>query len=106
MLALTSTDPDRLPEEKARGMTIDLGFAQLTLSSPNGEIQVRMVEYRAIKTRSKTRFLASARLTSRSSSSQRITTNLTDWSISITASLGIRRAVSTDKTLMAKREMQ
>ncbi|PWB68328.1 selenocysteine-specific translation elongation factor [candidate division GN15 bacterium] len=26
---LTGTDPDRLPEEKARGMTIDLGFAFL-----------------------------------------------------------------------------
>ena len=25
--ALTGTDPDRLPEEKARGITIDLGFA-------------------------------------------------------------------------------
>ncbi|MCX7835733.1 MAG: selenocysteine-specific translation elongation factor [bacterium] len=25
--AITGTDPDRLPEEKARGMTIDLGFA-------------------------------------------------------------------------------
>ena len=24
---LTGIDPDRLPEEKARGMTIDLGFA-------------------------------------------------------------------------------
>ena len=24
---LTGTDPDRLPEEKARGLTIDLGFA-------------------------------------------------------------------------------
>ena len=24
---LTGTDPDRLPEEKERGMTIDLGFA-------------------------------------------------------------------------------
>ena len=24
---LTGTDPDRLPEEKSRGMTIDLGFA-------------------------------------------------------------------------------
>ena len=42
--ALTGTDPDRLPEEKARGMTIDLGFAQLTLSSPNGEIQVGIVD--------------------------------------------------------------
>lgn len=27
VLALTGVDPDRLPEEKARGMTIDLGFA-------------------------------------------------------------------------------
>ena len=32
--ALTGTDPDRLPEEKARGMTIDLGFAHLELPSP------------------------------------------------------------------------
>ncbi|MDF1816599.1 MAG: selenocysteine-specific translation elongation factor [Verrucomicrobiales bacterium] len=31
--ALTGTDPDRLPEEKARGMTIELGFAQLTIPS-------------------------------------------------------------------------
>jgi len=31
VLALTGTDPDRLPEEKARGMTIDLGFAHLPL---------------------------------------------------------------------------
>jgi selenocysteine-specific elongation factor len=30
---LTAIDPDRLPEEKRRGMTIDLGFAWLTLSS-------------------------------------------------------------------------
>lgn len=29
---LTGTDPDRLPEEKARGMTIDLGFAFLDLN--------------------------------------------------------------------------
>lgn len=33
--ALTGVDPDRLKEEKAREMTIDLGFASLTL--PNGE---------------------------------------------------------------------
>ena len=32
--ALTGTDPDRLPEEKARGITIELGFAQLALPSP------------------------------------------------------------------------
>src|SRR5712691_4224649 len=29
--ALTGTDPDRLKEEKARGITIDLGFAHLTI---------------------------------------------------------------------------
>src|SRR6188474_2455164 len=29
VLALTGTDPDRLKEEKARGITIDLGFAYL-----------------------------------------------------------------------------
>lgn len=29
--ALTGTDPDRLPEEKSRGMTIDLGFAHLRI---------------------------------------------------------------------------
>ena len=33
--ALTGTNPDRLKEELARSMTIDLGFASLTL--PNGE---------------------------------------------------------------------
>ena len=32
--ALTGVDTDRLPEEQARGMTIDLGFAQATL--PDG----------------------------------------------------------------------
>src|SRR5947207_14083643 len=31
--ALTGIDPDRLEEEKRRGMTIDLGFAYLTLPS-------------------------------------------------------------------------
>ena len=31
--ALTGTDPDRLPEEKERGVTIELGFAQLMLPS-------------------------------------------------------------------------
>ncbi len=33
VLALTGTDPDRLAEEKARGLTIDLGFAACTLPS-------------------------------------------------------------------------
>ena len=32
--ALTGTDPDRLPEEQARGITIDLGFAHLELNDP------------------------------------------------------------------------
>src|SRR3982751_2768926 len=32
--ALTGTDPDRLPEEKLRGITIDLGFANLQLPAP------------------------------------------------------------------------
>src|ERR1700676_5186896 len=31
--ALTGIDADRLPEEKKRGMTIDLGFAHLRLPS-------------------------------------------------------------------------
>ncbi|MGK0184511.1 MAG: selenocysteine-specific elongation factor [Verrucomicrobiales bacterium] len=33
--ALTGIDPDRLPEEKARGMTIDLGFAHLRIEDPD-----------------------------------------------------------------------
>src|ERR1700726_3886353 len=33
--ALTGTDPDRLPQEKARGITIELGFAHLILDRPN-----------------------------------------------------------------------
>ena len=33
--SLSGTDPDRLPEEKARGMTIDLGFAYLELPGCN-----------------------------------------------------------------------
>jgi selenocysteine-specific elongation factor len=33
--ALTGTDPDRLPEEKARQITIELGFAQLILDGPD-----------------------------------------------------------------------
>ncbi len=35
--ALTGTDPDRLPEEKARQITIELGFAQLILDGANEE---------------------------------------------------------------------
>ncbi len=36
VLALTGTDTDRLPEEKARGITIDLGFADLNLEDGEG----------------------------------------------------------------------
>src|SRR5213596_2034571 len=35
--ALTGTDPDRLPEEKTRQITIELGFAELNLVAPNGD---------------------------------------------------------------------
>lgn len=38
--ALTGTDPDRLPEEKKRGITIDLGFANLV----EGEVQIGFVD--------------------------------------------------------------
>ena len=34
---LTGTDPDRLEEEKRRGITIDIGFANLDLTAPSGE---------------------------------------------------------------------
>src|SRR5579863_5740797 len=34
--ALTGVDTDRLPEEKRRGITIDLGFASFDLPTPNG----------------------------------------------------------------------
>lgn len=40
VLALTGIDPDRLAEEKAREMTIDLGFAWLTL----GEDEVGIID--------------------------------------------------------------
>ncbi len=38
--ALTGTDTDRLPEEKKRGITIDLGFAELML----GELRLGIVD--------------------------------------------------------------
>ncbi|HEY3886353.1 MAG TPA: GTP-binding protein, partial [Vicinamibacterales bacterium] len=38
--ALTGTDPDRLKEEKARGITIDLGFAHARL----GDLDVAFVD--------------------------------------------------------------
>ena len=43
--ALTGTNPDRLPEEKKRGVTIELGFAHLALSGPDGQdLQVGVVD--------------------------------------------------------------
>jgi selenocysteine-specific elongation factor len=36
--ALTGTDTDRLPEEKRRGITIDLGFALLRLPDGRGQM--------------------------------------------------------------------
>ncbi len=41
VLALTGTDPDRLEEEKRRGITIDLGFAHLDLGE---EVRVGFVD--------------------------------------------------------------
>ncbi|MCU1268688.1 MAG: selenocysteine-specific translation elongation factor SelB [Acidobacteria bacterium] len=38
--ALTGTDPDRLPEEKKRGITIDLGFADFDL----GDVRIGFVD--------------------------------------------------------------
>jgi selenocysteine-specific elongation factor len=35
--ALTGTDPDRLPEERRRQITIELGFSELNLGTANGE---------------------------------------------------------------------
>src|SRR5688500_283123 len=40
VLALTGIDPDRLKEEKARGITIELGFAHTTI----GETRVAFVD--------------------------------------------------------------
>ncbi len=40
--ALTGTDPDRLAEEKRRGITIDLGFAHLELPGEDGQPAVRL----------------------------------------------------------------
>src|SRR5256884_8687801 len=42
--ALTGTDPDRLPEEKLRGITIELGFAQLELPMPDALLSVGIVD--------------------------------------------------------------
>jgi len=40
--ALTGIDPDRLEEEKRRGITIDIGFAHLELPMPDGRDRLRL----------------------------------------------------------------
>ena len=43
--ALTGINPDRLPEEQKRGVTIELGFAHLSLTGPEGQdLQVGVVD--------------------------------------------------------------
>ena len=42
--ALTGIDPDRLPEEKARGITIELGFAQMELKTPEASMNIGIVD--------------------------------------------------------------
>ena len=42
--ALTGTDPSRLPQEKARGITIDLGFAQLSLPADDPQFSIGVID--------------------------------------------------------------
>lgn len=42
--ALTGTDPSRLPQEKARGITIDLGFAEFSLSNGEQHFNIGMID--------------------------------------------------------------
>ncbi|NWK56061.1 selenocysteine-specific translation elongation factor [Verrucomicrobiaceae bacterium N1E253] len=42
--ALTGTDPDRLPEEKARGVTIELGFAHLSLQDDHQTYELGIID--------------------------------------------------------------
>ena len=46
ILALTGTDPDRLSEEKQRGITIELGFARLDFGDGR---QAAMIGCKTIK---------------------------------------------------------
>lgn len=41
---LTGSDPDRLPEEKARGVTIELGFAHMSLKGAEHEYEIGIVD--------------------------------------------------------------
>lgn len=42
--ALTGTDPSRLPQEKARGITIDLGFAEFSLSAGDKQFTIGVID--------------------------------------------------------------
>lgn len=42
--ALTGTNPDRLPEEQRRGMTIELGFAHLDVAAPDGVVRFGVID--------------------------------------------------------------
>jgi selenocysteine-specific elongation factor len=42
--ALTGIDPDRLPEEKARGITLDLGFAHLRLEDARESFHLAIID--------------------------------------------------------------
>lgn len=42
--ALTGIDPDRLPEEKKRGVTIELGFAHLTISDKGSDHEIGIID--------------------------------------------------------------
>src|SRR5450631_4465994 len=45
VFALTGTDTDRLPEEKQRGITIDLGFAAMRLpDGKGGSLEISLVD--------------------------------------------------------------
>ena len=54
--ALTGIDPDRLKEEKARGITIELGFAHATI----GDVRVAFVDVPGMNDSSAPCSLASA----------------------------------------------
>ena len=41
---LTGSDPDRLPEEKARGVTIELGFAHMSLNAAENTYEIGIVD--------------------------------------------------------------
>ena len=71
--ALTGTHPDRLPEEKLRGITIELGFAQLELRMPDTLLSIGIVDVPGHEDFVKNMVAASARSILRCSSSRLMT---------------------------------